>query len=212
MARSRRAGGRKRRNRQPEQSQAHGQASDVISLRRMLMCLRFTRAPLVLMVMVFWLFQISKLDMGNAVYLSEDFAGKHAVTSAIWESGEFAINYDINNAAITQDIMTDIGFANALAITVKTQIAKMTAPVCSTWVWLSRGETCRSGCNPLGNQSRPCVKNANAMVVRTVLLCMICVSLGVFVILEQPINSLMEMHPFFQRMLGLIKFYRKSVT
>lgn len=41
-----------------------------------------------------------------------------------------------------------------------------TAPVCSSWIWISRSSTGRSSANPLGDTSRICVQQGNLMVSR----------------------------------------------
>lgn len=168
------------------------------SLHHFTTCLKLVSNMEVLLVMVYWLWQNRKIDLAPGIVFSEEFAGKHEVTKAQWQEGNLAVPIELELNPKTMDIMSPLGYSNSLATTLKTQRAKLTAPVCSTWVFVSRGSTHRSKDNPLGDESNSKVSNANAMVVRVLLLCWLAVSIGVMVILEQPVNSLMQDHPFFQ--------------
>ena len=103
--------------------------------------------------------------------------------------------------------MSSLGFciALALALLLKPGGFSMNAPVCSTWVWMSRSTTGRRLWKPLGNRTKNC-KSANIMVARVTLLLYIYEALGVFWVLEQPTNSLMACHP------QLAKFLEKRAV
>lgn len=49
------------------------------------------------------------------------------------------------------------------------------------------------------------------MAARCALLILLCASRGVFWVLEQPQNSLLEMHAGFQALFSLLRIYRKRV-
>ena len=66
------------------------------------------------------------------------------------------------------------------------------APVCSTWVWVSRHSTSRSYIHPLGRPGQQIVGEANIMVARVVLLTALLMGRGVWVTIEQPVSSLMR--------------------
>ena len=66
------------------------------------------------------------------------------------------------------------------------------APVCSTWVWVSRHSTSRSYIHPLGRPGQQIVGEANIMAARVVLLTALLIGRGVWVTIEQPVSSLMR--------------------
>ena len=62
-------------------------------------------------------------------------------------SGRVAVAFEILCDARGQDMLSDIGYANALYVVgnLNPEIgAQLTAPVCSTWVFVSRGSTFRT--------------------------------------------------------------------
>ena len=74
----------------------------------------------------------------------------------------------------------------------------MCAPVCSSWVWMSRSTTLRSRILPLGDVSLASVAAGNLQVARLVLLLVLVSHWGCSWVVEQPMTSLMWMHPRFQ--------------
>ena len=88
---------------------------------------------------------------------------------------------------------------------------KLTAPVCSSWVFMSRGSTARSAGFPLGKECKLC-EEANTMVSRVCILLLLCAARQIWFVLEQPCNSLLEHHPRFQDLMMLLKIYRKHVA
>lgn len=69
------------------------------------------------------------------------------------------------------------------------------APVCSSWVWMSRGSTFRSKERPLGDERVECVQQGNLQVSRLVLVLLYASFSGCTWIVEQPVSSLMWSHP-----------------
>lgn len=67
----------------------------------------------------------------------------------------------------------------------------------------SRGSTGRTASNPLGWQHYESVAAQNVLVARTLLILLFCQSKRIWWVLEQPVGSLMERHPAFQRFLKL---------
>ena len=67
------------------------------------------------------------------------------------------------------------------------------APVCSSWVWMSRAF--RSKEHPLGDERVECVRQGNLQVARLVLVLLYASFLGCTWIVEQPMSSLMWNHP-----------------
>ena len=77
----------------------------------------------------------------------ELFAGQKAYTRAVLADGRVAVGLEIKDAqpdaAKLMDFMAVEGFALALHLSWKLQRAAqaVAAPVCSSWVWISRGST-----------------------------------------------------------------------
>ena len=167
----------------------------------------------VMMVIVFWMWQIPGLDFTQTRSFTEDFAGDHEVTRAAWDAGLGAAPFEITIGGAAQNMCSSVGFSNCIAQTCKTKCGggKLSAPVCSTWVFMSRGSTGRSKNLPLGDRTRSCVRNANIMVARVVLIIWLCSALGIYFILEQPMHSLMEMHPLFQYLSWILTLKRKTI-
>ena len=88
----------------------------------------------------------------------------------------------------------------------------MLAPVCSSWIWLNRASSGRSRLCPLGYHWIPRVRQANVMVSRAALMCILLTSRGILRLLEQPKNSAMECHPRFQWLVKRLGVYRVSIN
>ncbi len=86
------------------------------------------------------------------------------------------------------------------------------APVCSSWVFMNQGTAARTPFNPLGNVGLAYVREANCMVARCILLCVLLTCRGVHWLLEQPRGSCMQRHPYFQWMMSQIRIYRHSIA
>jgi len=169
-------------------------------------------APSVLAVLAALVFTVPGLDWAPIDHL-ETFAGCKAVTHAERKAGRTAISYEIKDGD-NQDILSDAGFANAVYQTLRMAVGSGChhAPVCSSWVWVSRGSTGRSSGTPLGNQQYQSVRDANVMTARVMILCLLAAAKGCWFTIEQPSSSLMERHPTFQRLLTLLNVRRLSMA
>lgn len=145
--------------------------------------------------------------------LLEVFAGQKAVTRAARAAGRIAIGIEINDDMEYMDVMSAKGYAFVLAMGVglRAGAQAVMAPVCSSWTWMNRGTSQRSLATPLGDMTKDYARNANAMVVRVILLCLLCMAKGVMFMLEQPRHSLMETHPCFQWLVMHHKIWRVSI-
>ena len=65
---------------------------------------------------------------------------------------------------------------------------------------------------PLGTLPLQSVLDANKMVSRVVLYVFVLTARGVFWMLEQPVNSLLEAHPRFQQLIAHFKIYRVKIN
>ena len=72
------------------------------------------------------------------------------------------------------------------------------AVVCSSWVWLSRGSTGRSKYNAMGWVDSTSAAEGNKMTARAALIIVLLSCLGLAWVLEQPLLSLMPLHPALQ--------------
>ncbi|CAL1165491.1 unnamed protein product [Cladocopium goreaui] len=85
----------------------------------------------------------------------ELFSGKMAVTVAEMQEGRKCAAYDMDYDDKYMNILDPQGFAVAVyqVLRIKPGGSLTLAPVCGTWVWLSRGSTKRSAQCPLGDPS-----------------------------------------------------------
>lgn len=137
-----------------------------------------------------------------------------AVTVAEMQEGRKCAAYDMDYDDKYMNILDPQGFAVAVyqVLRIKPGGSLTLAPVCGTWVWLSRGSTKRSAQCPLGDPSASAaVAGANVMVARCVLLIILCASRGINWVLEQPQGSLLERHPAMQWLFTLLQVWRKSI-
>jgi hypothetical protein len=184
----------------------------------LLRMLRYFGAPLIFLKIVYLATNPSTMGPMTPIDSLELFAGKKAFTKAVLDTGRVAIGIDLSDA--TNILQSDLyNFLTARGFILATNFAArlglgaqhLTAPVCSTWVWLSRGSTGRSELNPLGNTRLCSVSEANIMVSRVCLIIMICLAKGVFFVCEQPRGSLLQLHPKFQRLVKTVNLVRKHI-
>ncbi|CAK9085109.1 unnamed protein product [Durusdinium trenchii] len=144
---------------------------------------------------------------------AELFAGKMAVSLAEMEESRRCASLDLEYGGECMDFMTNKGFVHAVYTVLRLSPGSSLtlAPVCSTWVWMSRGSTKRSKALPLGDDSAPSVALGNTMVARCALLLFLAAARGIWFVLEQPRGSLLEYHPAMQRVLKLVRVWRKHV-
>eukprot|EP00972_Heterocapsa_arctica_P115091 16445972-Heterocapsa_arctica.AAC.1 len=99
------------------------------------------------MQLVFALTKNPALRNSNGLDSLELFAGQKAYTRAILADGRVAVGLELKDAPEDtpelMDFMSKEGFALALHLSWKLQKAAqaVAAPVCSSWVWISRGTT-----------------------------------------------------------------------
>ncbi|CAJ1372230.1 unnamed protein product [Effrenium voratum] len=150
-------------------------------------------------------FSCPNLDWSPIDHL-ETFAGQCAVTKAEWQAGRKAVPFEILVGGDCMDFCSPAGFANAVYQTLRTSPGggALHAPVCSTWVFMSRGSTLRSPTRPLGRGDSQKVADGNLHVARCAVLCILAAAKGIFWLLEQPSTSIMETHPSFQKMLKIL--------
>ena len=124
-----------------------------------------------------------------------------AVTRAWVNSGYKALAVERNfDSAL--DFLSDSGFCCSMlcCLYLRWGAAALAAPVCSSWIVISRGTTRRVWCAPVGDTSVKCVRDGNVMVSRLVILLYGLQALGCTWVVEQPMSSLMSMHRRWQEM------------
>ena len=163
--------------------------------------------------MVALLFSIDGLSWDTPTDHVELFAGKMSVTRGEWAEGRTAVPFEINLDANNMDILSSSGFANAVfqICNLKPGSGCLAAPVCSSWVFMSRGTTLRTKARPLGRSDNEGVINGNIMTARVLILMLLASAKGIFWLLEQPESSLMEHHPCFQEVLAMVKLVKKTI-
>ena len=128
------------------------------------------------------------------------FAGRKVVTRGLRVLGYCAVAFERRDDP-QMDFLTPKGFlqATCLALSLRNKGFLLAAPVCSSWVWLSRSVTRRSTVFPLGlGNNTQCVAEGNEMVAKLVVLLLIVQAFDCFWVLEQPSGSLLQLHPRMQ--------------
>jgi hypothetical protein len=139
-------------------------------------------------------------NVRGSLILLELFCGVAAITRSFEQAGLSAMGYDFLKDPLYNDINGDAGFMCVVSLVLSLDPIQgflWLATVCSSWVWMSRGSTGRSMEFPLGI---PCLStdNGNKMVARCALLMLLAIAMGSAWCLEQPMTSLMAMHPALQ--------------
>jgi hypothetical protein len=156
---------------------------------------------------------VSKIGLQREVNAVEFFAGQKAVTLAFQARGWAAVPFELLDDPAVYDFMSDKGFLLAITfvLSLKHGGFLLGAPVCSTWVWMSRFSTGRSEASPMAWESKcSAVWGANQMVSRFVLLLRLAEALGALWVFEQPVNSLMQRHDRFQELFSALNVRRTS--
>ncbi|CAL1142985.1 unnamed protein product [Cladocopium goreaui] len=143
--------------------------------------------------------------------LSHILAGLKHLKAPI--AGRKAIGLDLEIGGPSMDMATDLGFSNSLfqVANLRAGGGALAAPVCGSWVFLSRGSTGRTRTNPMGDSSCRSTRLGNLLTARTLILLWVLAAKGCWWIVEQPSSSLMEFHVLFQRFLSLIRVRRLSI-
>jgi hypothetical protein len=98
---------------------------------------------------------------------------------ALRRKGLSGVAFERDLDYVNFDFMTSLGFSNCLSLGLQLVdgAVSINAPVCSTWVFMCISVTKRSAWRPLGDTSRECVAEANAMVL--------CVKVGAVIIVRE---------------------------
>lgn len=103
-----------------------------------------------------------------------------------------------------------------LCMYLRTYVFQLHIRCCIWWnpipAFRSRGSTFRSRERPLGRPDSEAVKLGNLLCVRALILIILCSSKGIWWVLEQPMTSVMEWHPMFQRALKLLGMRKLMVS
>lgn len=143
----------------------------------------------------------------------EFFAGEMAVTYAEMEAGRKALAFDIIYDDVFMDFNSGRGFAHALyqVLRLGPGSGLMMAPVCSSWVFMSRGTTRRRMYAALGDLNSRSVSDGNVMASRVAIILYLAAARGVWFVFEQPVGSLFQEHPRLQQLFGILNIHRKQI-
>ena len=154
------------------------------------------------------------LQVVEGAVLSELFCGQQAITNAFADCGFNTAPFDIETCSNLHNILSNHGFALCMFFVLRLHWEQQTtllecllwlAPVCSSFIFMSKGSTWRTWVNPLGDIRYFSVRKANVMASRCVLLCRLAHALGIIFILEQPISSTFHWLGRFQDMVRALR-------
>ena len=80
------------------------------------------------------------------------------------------------------------------------------------WNLRSSGSTHRSRTRPLGRKDSKSVRDGNVLCARALILIVLAAAKCCFWVLEQPMSSVMEFHPLFQRCVRLLSMRKLSIS
>ena len=130
---------------------------------------------------------------------------------SLFQEKRKAVALDCRYGGAAFDLLESAGFVHAVYQACRLKPAAsglLAAPVCSSWVFVSRHSTGRTAANPEGNPSSPSVQAGNLLTARTLVILWIAFALQAWFIVEQPKGSLMELHPCFQAFLARVRMFR----
>ena len=79
-------------------------------------------------------------------------------------------------------------------------------------MWMNRGTSKRALWKPLGDLSNPNIVAANCMVSRQALYLWLYLATGKFIVMEQPVGSLLEYHPRMAEIKKVFPIYRVTIS
>ena len=159
---------------------------------------------------------MGRLRVRQNIDTVEFFSGGEA-GEAVTKSMAFfdlnAVGVEVKKDFKFHDFCTAEGFTFALSMVFRLVDGGLCflAPVCSNWIWLVRSVSGRCSAYPLGFEWVPDVEWSNRMVSRVVLILLICNALGVCWVIEQPLSSVLWLHPRFQNFLRQHRTYRVTL-
>ena len=146
------------------------------------------------------------LMLENGIDAAELFAGCMSVTLGIQAQKLLCVPFEIEMLGDSMDLCSPAGFCLALSLVLRMGLQGhgllWLAPVCATWIFMSRGSTGRCKILPDGWTHHYCVRRANIMNSRCILLCMLAHHMGLAFILEQPASSVFNLTTRFQEMVS----------
>jgi hypothetical protein len=143
----------------------------------------------------------------------ELFSGAGQLAGAMQAQGMTTACFEINNCK-ADDMLETAGWLRALRLVLRLRHgALLWAGVpCSSFVFMNRGTSRRSTARPLGDTSRPTVDKSNIICSRVVMLLMVAIARGAAWAVEQPMSSLMDLHPRFVQLKELCHMLVKTVS
>jgi hypothetical protein len=150
-------------------------------------------------------------DFERRLVSVELFSGQAEISKAVRDQWGLGLGGEAGSVGFdkryhaSQDLSCASGFKLALPLVWAIIVGGMlwSAPVCSSWVWISRSRTGRSRDSPGGCRRHLSVVEANAMVEYTVHLCVLAFARGCNIYVEQPQSSVM---PFYHAMDALFQW------
>ena len=145
---------------------------------------------------IYHLRRMTTLVLEESVEAVEFYVGRRTIQRAYASEHHPALAFDKSDH-YSHDFCTDIGFLHAVMVCLLLRARGLPfwATVCSTWVFMSRSSVWRFQEQSLGCTRLQCVRDANLMVSRMVLLIRFLAGKFCQFGLEQPATSLMDKTP-----------------
>lgn len=136
----------------------------------------------------------------------ELFSGEGHLASAMEAEGMSVARFEIKYNP-DDNMLTTAGWLRALRLICRLRHgALLWAGIpCSSFVFLNRGTSHRTAQHPCGDEAVPSVKSANVIVSRVILLLLVAIARNAAWAVEQPLSSLMDLHPRFAQLKELCR-------
>ena len=155
-------------------------------------------APMIFFNILFFL-TINFPDLKEDLDCVEYYAGEGVICDAFRYFGKAAEKWDIRYDEVNQNALLAEGFLHQVALGKRLKRRKglgTWGTVCSSWAFMSRSGTGRSGMRPLGFEDRQPVMAGNMMVCRMCLILLFFYATARHWLLEQPGTSIMKRAPW----------------
>lgn len=149
---------------------------------------------------------------GLITVFQEDFAGKHALSTTLFQMGFPVLARDWLFSKHL-DVESGVGFMSALQGLRSLAVGGLCwlAVPCSSWVFMSRGTTGRSRLTVRGRRRYQKVRSANRIARRTCYLVTYLEAKGCYWALENPSSSILWLYPPMRRLLDREGTYMLTV-
>ncbi|CAL1157826.1 unnamed protein product [Cladocopium goreaui] len=157
-------------------------------------------APCILVHMLDYVSMTSDASYRKDLQCFEIFAGTSGVYKAFRRRGLAAARYDVDLDKDSMDFTSVLGLLVALQYVLRMAPGSLlySGLPCSLHVWIARGSSLKTRCNPRGNLLKSCVREANLIACRFSMVVLVCLVRQIWHLTEQPGSSVARHLPYLE--------------